>query len=152
MATHSCILAWRIPWTEESGRLPSMGLQRVRHDWACTQASTYYTEPCGGVEWSHSFWLCQTKQKCMQGLYLLIWSNLSTFHLFVCFLKDWQKKIISDFDTWNIIGRKFFVTYLTSPWIQNLDIENVWFLKRDLQQIQTDSLISIIWGTCCCCC
>ena len=32
MATHSIILAWRIPWTEESGRLQSMGLQRVGHD------------------------------------------------------------------------------------------------------------------------
>ena len=31
-ATHSSILAWRIPWTEEPGRLHSMGLQRVRHD------------------------------------------------------------------------------------------------------------------------
>ena len=34
MATHSSILAWRIPWTEKPGRLQSMGLQRVRHDWA----------------------------------------------------------------------------------------------------------------------
>ena len=32
MATRSGILAWRIPWTEEPGRLHSMGLQRVRHD------------------------------------------------------------------------------------------------------------------------
>jgi len=31
MATHSSILAWRIAWTEELGRLQSMGLQRVRH-------------------------------------------------------------------------------------------------------------------------
>ena len=31
--THSSILAWRIPWTEEPGGLQSMGLQRVRHDW-----------------------------------------------------------------------------------------------------------------------
>ena len=31
MATHSSILAWRIPWTEEPGRLQSMGSQRVRH-------------------------------------------------------------------------------------------------------------------------
>ena len=31
MATHSSILAWKIPWTEEPGRLQSMGLQRVRH-------------------------------------------------------------------------------------------------------------------------
>ena len=32
MATHSSTLAWRIPWTEESGGLQSMGWQRVRHD------------------------------------------------------------------------------------------------------------------------
>ena len=32
MATHSSILVWRRPWTEEPGRLQSMGLQRVRHD------------------------------------------------------------------------------------------------------------------------
>ena len=31
MATHSSILAWRLPWTEEPGRLQSMGSQRVRH-------------------------------------------------------------------------------------------------------------------------
>ena len=32
MATHSSALAWKIPWTEELGRLQSMGLQRVGHD------------------------------------------------------------------------------------------------------------------------
>ena len=32
MATHSSILAWEIQWTEESGRLQSMGLQRVGHN------------------------------------------------------------------------------------------------------------------------
>ena len=32
MATHSSILAWKIPWTEEPGRLQSIGSQRVGHD------------------------------------------------------------------------------------------------------------------------
>ena len=32
LTTPSSILAWKIPWTEEPGRLQSMGLQRVRHD------------------------------------------------------------------------------------------------------------------------
>ena len=32
-----CILAWRIPWTEKPGRLQSMGLQTVRHNWATKQ-------------------------------------------------------------------------------------------------------------------
>ena len=34
MAPHSSTLAWQIPWTEEPGRLQSMGSRRVRHDWA----------------------------------------------------------------------------------------------------------------------
>ena len=32
MVTHSSILAWKIPWTEDAGRLQSMGLQTVGHD------------------------------------------------------------------------------------------------------------------------
>ena len=37
MATHSSILAWEIPWTEEPGGLQTMGLQRVGHDLATKQ-------------------------------------------------------------------------------------------------------------------
>ena len=37
MATHSSILAWKIPWTEELGGLQSMGLQRIQHDLATKQ-------------------------------------------------------------------------------------------------------------------
>ena len=41
MATHSSILAWRIPWTEEPGGLQSMGLQRIGHDLATKQQQDY---------------------------------------------------------------------------------------------------------------
>ena len=46
MATHSNILAWRTPWTEEPGGLQSMGLQRVRHDRATkhTQNPAHYAQ------------------------------------------------------------------------------------------------------------
>ena len=47
MATHSRILAWRIPWTEEPGGLQYMGLQRVRNDrvtnFLLAFSSSYYT-------------------------------------------------------------------------------------------------------------
>ena len=42
MATHSSVLAWKIPWTEESGRLQSIGSHRVGHDWS-DLAHTYHT-------------------------------------------------------------------------------------------------------------
>ena len=43
MATHSSIPAWEISWTEESGRLQSIGSQRVRHDWRLTLAVLLFT-------------------------------------------------------------------------------------------------------------
>ena len=48
-APHSSILAWKIPWTTEPGRLPSMGSQRVGHDWV---TSLHFT-----CLWRHEgFW------------------------------------------------------------------------------------------------
>ena len=41
MATHSSILAWRIPWIGEPGGLQSMGSQRVRHNWVTEHARTH---------------------------------------------------------------------------------------------------------------
>ena len=42
MATHSSVLAWRIPWTEEPDKLQSTRSQRVRHDWVTKQQTTIY--------------------------------------------------------------------------------------------------------------
>ena len=41
MATHSSTLAWRIPWTEEPGRLQSMGSQRVGHNWVTSVSFSF---------------------------------------------------------------------------------------------------------------
>ena len=51
MATHSSILAWRIPWTEEPSGLQSTGLQRVGHDWAITSLHS------GRRGWQRMRWL-----------------------------------------------------------------------------------------------
>ena len=60
MATHSSILAWRIPWTKECGQLQSMGPQRVGHDWVVNTHVHFWRkiilnlaeEYCG--DWSRS--------------------------------------------------------------------------------------------------
>ena len=60
MATHSSILAWRIPWTEEPIRLQSMVPQKVRHDWATNSkigriklhgSQSIYEELCCSLSW-----------------------------------------------------------------------------------------------------
>ena len=48
MATHCSILAWRIPWTEKPVRLPSIGSQRVGHNWMSTCGFW-----CVSISWSH---------------------------------------------------------------------------------------------------
>ena len=47
LATHSSILAWRIPWTEEPGGLQFMGLHKVRHNWATNSFSFQTQRPRG---------------------------------------------------------------------------------------------------------
>ena len=47
LATHSSTLAWKIPWTEEPGRLQSMGSQRVRHNLATKQLLPPYGNKVG---------------------------------------------------------------------------------------------------------
>ena len=48
MATHSSILAWRIPWTKEPGRLQSVGSQRVGHNWS-NWAQTLFAFQSGSI-------------------------------------------------------------------------------------------------------
>ena len=53
MATHSSILAWRIPWTEETGGLQSLGPHRIRHNWV-THTHTHTHR--GIINFYHWFW------------------------------------------------------------------------------------------------
>ena len=56
MAPPSSVLAWRIPWTEEPGRLQSMGSQIVRHDWV----TSLEHENCHSEIWN-TLWVTQSK-------------------------------------------------------------------------------------------
>ena len=54
MATHSSILAWEIPWTEEPGGLQFMGYQRVRHGLATTTAKHLKKKKCWSIQSENS--------------------------------------------------------------------------------------------------
>ena len=79
METHSSILAWRIPWTEEPAGLQSIGLQRVRHEWSdlsCTSNDgiifilrKIWSKPRRKVYGSWESWLCK-KESSFLGLQL----------------------------------------------------------------------------------
>ena len=55
MVTHSSILTWKIPWTEEPGRLQSIGSRRVGHNWATNTVTCDWFWPIGsGGRWDPS--------------------------------------------------------------------------------------------------
>ena len=63
MTTYSSILAWKIPWMEEPGRLQSMGLQRVRHDWTASLSLYTFTEVLRRL-WKHYFLQHSSNKRC----------------------------------------------------------------------------------------
>ena len=79
MATHSSVLAWRIPWTEKPGRLQSIGSHRVVHDWsdlAAAAAAAAY--PFSG-NW--------TEVSCIPGRFFTIWATREAPHCIYYSLK-----------------------------------------------------------------
>ena len=58
MATHSSVLAWRIPGRGEPGGLPSMGSHRVRHNWSDLAAAAAVYIRKKHKSWFHSFNVC----------------------------------------------------------------------------------------------
>ena len=65
MATHSSTIAWKIPWTEEPGRLQSMVSQRVGHDWATSRSRSWLDSTPSGIKRAagcHSHWLSNAGQ------------------------------------------------------------------------------------------
>ena len=82
MATHSSTLAWKKPWVEEPSRLQSMGLLRVRHDWATSlslslscigegngnplQCSCLENPRDGGASWAAIYGVAQSRTRLKQ--------------------------------------------------------------------------------------
>ena len=85
MATHSSVLAWRIPGTEETGRLLSLGSHRVRHDWSDLAAAAADIERAysfRSVKLENKFTLVQISNSC--SLYQMAMINfvpLDTIHI-----------------------------------------------------------------------
>ena len=92
MATHSSILAWKIPWTEEPSRLQSKGLQRVGHDWAVL--------PHGA-----------------DNMYLLLWQRLGNFRVHFVFPLG-SGLFLEPQGPLSLVTSPFIIVFpLPAPWI-----------------------------------
>ena len=110
MATHSSILAWRIPWIEEPGGLQSVGLQRVAYNWE-SNTFTFALVTTGSEEWKNRV----TKNLCC-----------SIFTMY------FEKK----HETWcrSLIFFFFSLMLMPSLWNQSQPRRNVLYISRKCDQ------------------
>ena len=109
MATHSIILAWRIPWTEESGRLQSMLRQRVGQKWATehtyaqvpicksSQAILLSTKIMGQSMCILCFHLTCRNEACTETIQSIQASQKSCEYFFHFLTRQWPLKVICSF-------------------------------------------------------
>ena len=134
------ILAWKIWWTEEPGRLQSMGSQRVRHDWGHSETFPFYsTFPQPLDLWIHLlYWYILNKSS----------QEKSTLHK-LC--SDYG--ILSHFYVFSCIVTLFFCIdfhILSAWWMINELINIYWVITHKLseREVKLDTLNSLLlWDT-----
>ena len=120
MAPHSSTLAWKIPWMEEPGRLPSMGSLRVRYDWETSLSLFTF------MHWRRK---CQPTQVFLPGESQGRWSLLSC-HLWGCNESD-----TTEWLNWTELSSLRYIPFLSfiKPiFAWNVPLITVIFLKRSL--------------------
>ena len=144
MATHSSVLAWRIPWAEEPSGLQSMGLHRVGHNWATN------THQILRVKILNNFllWIWIGKRGCRSYVPLMPIIPFFTFHFSIS--KLFNLKNIS-----RIIKRQSLVTLSTSNYIEKLRAGRVTSImvsfhlfllfSKKFQEIVLAFSISVLW-------
>ena len=100
MATHSRILAWRVSWTEEPGRLQSMGSQRVGQDWVTFTFKKNYSCVKGGKKEIHMInWILNIKNKFRKWFSTSLW--------ILCVSSTWNYHSVSSLSRIHGISNSF---------------------------------------------
>ena len=137
MATHSSILAWKITWTEEPGRLQSMGSQRVGHDWASICICEYQNPGEVGRKCFPSYH--KTRKIIVR---FILWEFNRSFHAKQC-MKRQRKTYLSKYlkNLKNKIDSSLRVT--CAEWTKDAQIPTS---KGTIQCVRANNRLAYTWG------
>ena len=161
-ATHSSILAWRIPWTEETSRLQSMGSQRVGHDWV-TFTSLHFKVGMGwdpvytqgsshtaAVSLSRCFLLLKEPRSLMTSVNFPVSLNHSSFffqekfvHAFCWAIFIFVTLILDDFKIFHSSNQSVYHYLLRAPFVAG-KILDTW--ESDEHNRQSNCHHAVLWG------
>ena len=99
MATHSSTLAWRTPWTEESGGLQSIGLQRIEHDWSDLAHVYTYIYICMYIHIHICIYICIHR-------WTYIWIHMCVYIYIYIHKSFWGRKSKNSW-AWEVENNKF---------------------------------------------
>ena len=137
MASHSSVLAWRIPGTGEPGGLPSMGSHRVGHNWSDLAASLHM-----GIL---KLWLMCSSLKSILVLLPPMWPNIYVVHLNG---EDDLVNVLLLF--WGFQLFLFLYVHLNEPWLWGLVESSRWGDELSTKEVKhLDMLLWSTWGRSC---
>ena len=90
MAPHSSTIAWKIPWTEEPGRLQSMGSQRVGHDWATPLSYNKYMQTKYHGVSKYTIWTAYVVLSRISCIITIFWINIQILKFFLHEKSNWS--------------------------------------------------------------
>ena len=137
MAPHSSTIAWKIPWEEEPGRLQSMGLQRVGHDWA---TSLHFIP-----EWSSGFPYCLQFKSEFCNKDFMIWATVSSQSCFC-----WLCRASPSLAAKNIINLILVLTIWWCPYVEPFLVLLEWPVRSLGKTLLAFVLLHfVLWGQIC---
>ena len=123
MVTHSSILAWKIPWTEEPGGLQSTGWQRVGHNWATSLSLLSLVQPSASLwsslrlGWMSPLWLWESQEG---------WEPQGN-----TMYAPWQTSFLKTIFILPLSNTSFDVDKRSGTWIQTNRKQGVWDRNQD---------------------